>query len=77
MLDNLVIVLLRTNGDTRRDHGGSISDTLLTRDLVVWASKPLGVCFLMFGLKSRLKFKWEQEEIPSVIMKHVEREICF
>jgi hypothetical protein len=49
MLDNLVIVLLRTNGDTRRDHGGSISDTLLTRDLVVWASKPLGVCFLMFG----------------------------
>ena len=36
----MVIGWSRTDGDTHRDHGGGVVDTLLQRSLVVWASKP-------------------------------------
>jgi hypothetical protein len=36
---DLAIRRSKTNGDTRRDYGGHVADTLLRRSLVVWALK--------------------------------------
>lgn len=41
----------RTSDDTHQDYRWSIRDTLLTRGLMVWASKPHTNTLLGLGLK--------------------------
>jgi hypothetical protein len=41
-IKNLVIGRSKTSGDAHRDSGGSVSNMLLTKYFVVWASKTSG-----------------------------------
>jgi hypothetical protein len=59
----------RTGGDTRRYHGGSILDTLLMSDFVVWSKTHKIDNFSGFSLKTRLEIRWERETLRAIIIK--------
>jgi hypothetical protein len=63
-LDDRVV---EDDGDTCRHRGGGIS--VSPGGLVVWATKPPADGFSGLGLKTRLEFRREREDVCSVIAK--------
>jgi hypothetical protein len=61
ILKDIVIVLSSFSGDTCQDRGGSVSDILLMRGFMIWASKPLGRWFQGLDLKTQVKLWLELE----------------
>lgn len=66
-VEDMVIGRSKTNGDTCWDHGGSVSNTLLTRGLVVWTFKSPGGQFWVWASKLELSSSenWRQHEEAS------------